>query len=274
MDVIKVAIADANTLLREGLKQIFAGENDLLVVGEAADEVGVAEIVERTKPDVLLLDLNVTEREAIPVLLELKQKSIPTKILILSLFPDNQRILNTAKAGACGCVLKRTSSRTLIEAIRSVHNEEIWVDRELSCAEAFLEAAHQTRTDHVNGREEKLSRALSRREREILSLVARGFTNLEISERLVIGLGTVASHLQRVFNKLSVNNRAQAVVSFLNAYQPELLGDTALGIKSGAVSNSLLNARVLGDLAPGKPQRWAHLGQISASPSNSQAPPS
>lgn len=225
MELIKVAIADANTLLREGLKRILAAERDLLVVGEAADEVEVAEVVERTKPDVLLLDLKIPNREAVPILLELSQKNIPTKVLILSLFPDKESILDTAKAGACGYALKRTSSTTLIQAIRRIYRGEIWADRQLDCAETFVEMARQTRTDDADGGEDEISRALSKRERELLGLVAKGLTNEQIRKTLFISLRTVKVHLNHVFNKLGVNNRTQAALFFVNAYSRELPGD-------------------------------------------------
>jgi len=269
MDLIKLAIADANTLLREGLKGIFAGESDLLVVGEAADGVEVADVVERTKPDVLLLDLKIPKREAVPILLELHQKNIPSKVLILSRFPEEESILDTARAGACGYVLNRTSSTTLIQVIRRIHKGEICVDRQLGCAETFLEFAHQMRTHHASRREDEISRALSKRERQILSLVAKGLANQEISERLLIRLSTVKVHLSHVFKKLSVNNRTQAVLFLLNAYQHEL--PTDLGLASGAGSDCLLDHGVFGDLAPGQPhQSSADLRLISANQSNSQ----
>jgi DNA-binding NarL/FixJ family response regulator len=249
MNLIKLVIADANTLLREGLKRILSAETDLLVVGEAANDVEVAQVVERTKPDVLLLDLKIPEGEAVPIIAALRQKNLPTRILILSGFSGRESILNTARAGACGCVLKQTPCTTLIQAIRSVHKGETWVDRQLGCAETFLGIARRLRIHNADGREDAISRALSKRERQILSHVARGLTNQEISERLLIRLSTVKVHLSHVFKKLSVNNRTQAVLFLLNANQYELPADLGLRIESGAPTNSLLNHRVFGDLS-------------------------
>lgn len=225
MDLIEVAIADANTLLREGLKRILAAESDLLVVGEAADDVEVAEVVERTKPDVLLLDLNISKRGAVPVVLEVKEKGPLTKVLILSLFPEKESILDTAKAGARGYALKRTSPATLIQAIRRIHRGEIWADRQLNCAETFVEFARQTWTGDANGRESEVFRALSKREREILGLVAKGLTNEEIRKTLFISLQTVKIHLNHIFNKLNVKNRTQATLLVVQAHQHESAGE-------------------------------------------------
>ncbi len=225
MELIKVAIADPDTLLREGLKRIFAAERDLLVVGEAANEVEVAEVVEQTKPDVLLLDLKIPKREAVPILLELNRNNEPTKPLILSLLPDKEAILDTAKAGACGYALKGTSPATLMQAIRRIHSGEIWADKQLDCAKTFVQFARQSWTDNANGGEEAISRVLSKREQEILGLVARGLTNEEIRKTLFISLMTVKVHLNHIFNKLGVNNRTQAALFFVNAYPRVLPGE-------------------------------------------------
>ncbi|SRR6266508_3247427 len=227
MEIIKVVIADANTLLREGLKRIFSAERDLLVVGEAANDSEVAEAVERTKPDLLLLDLNVPRRGAVPLLLCLREKNLPTKIFILSLISEEASLLDTAKSGACGYALKRNSSATIMQAIRRVHMGEIWVDRQVKCAESFAELARQAR--NAGGPDNELVRALSKREFEILGLVARGLTNHEISKGLFISLRTVKVHLYHVFNKLQVNNRTQAALLLMHSYpyeSPEKLRQT------------------------------------------------
>ena len=215
---IKVVIADENTLLREGLKRIFSAESDLLVVGEAADEVEVAEVVERTKPDVLLLDLEIPKRGAVPILLELNQKNIAAKVLILSLFPEEEGILDTAKAGACGYALKRTSAATLIQAIRRIHRGEISANSQLNCAKTFVELARRTQTYDANEQEKKIAKLLSKlskRELEILGLVAKGLTNEEIRTTLFVSQRTVKVHLNHVFHKLGVNNRTKAALLFV-----------------------------------------------------------
>ena len=250
MDLIKVAIADANTLLREGLKRILAGESDLLVVGEAADNVEIADVVERTRPDVLLRDLKIPKREAVPVLLELKQKNLPTKVLILSLFPDKENILDTAKAGASGYALKSLPAATLIQAIRRVHRGEIWVDRQLNCAETFVEFARHMSTSEADQPENEIANRLSKRELEILGLVARGLTNEEIRKRLFISLRTVKIHLNHIFNKLNVTNRTQAALLFVNAYPHEIPGESGWIAKDAERPASRLLERPAARLFP------------------------
>lgn len=238
MEVIKVAIADANTLLREGLKRIFSTESDLLVVGEAASESAALEVVERGRPDVLLLDLNLPKRGAVPILLQLTQKRSSTKTFILSLFREKEGLLDAAKAGACGYALKRTSPAMLVQAIQRVHLGEICVDNQLNCAETFVELARQTRNRHMNGFRDTFG-ALSRREFEILVLVGKGMTNDAISKRLFISLRTVKVHLYNVYQKLNVDNRTQAALLLLSSYRHEPIAEPTSGNRKSRADNGV-----------------------------------
>lgn len=212
MEIIKVAIADANIFVREGLRRILAMERDLLVVGEAANEVEVAEVVERTRPDVLLLDLEIPRRKAVEILLELKRKGVPTEVFILCSFPDEAAVLDAAKAGARGyIVLNGVHPSTIIHSIRRIHAGETWVDRQLSCSETFAAFARQT-FGHDNEGDRKVIGVLSKREQEIISLVAEGLTNENISKKLFISQRTVKIHLNNIFRKLGVKNRTQAAL--------------------------------------------------------------
>lgn len=211
MDIIKVAIADGNTLFREGLKRFLAAERDLSLAGETGDDDEVAHIVERNSPDVLLLDLEIAKRQMVPILIELKKKGVSTKVLVLCSFPDQESILETAKAGARGYILKRTLPSMFIQAIRKIHVGEIWVDRQVNCAEPFVEIARRTYVD-AGRSENEITTVLSRREREILTLVAKGLANAEIAKQLFVGPQTVKQHMHHIFRKLNVTNRTQAAL--------------------------------------------------------------
>ena len=213
-ELIKVAIADANIFLREGLQRILGAQGDMVVVGQAGNNVEVADIVERTKPDVLLLDLELPSENALPILLKLKRENVPIKIIIFSLFPDSEGILDTAKAGARGYALKCIHPSTLVQAIRRIHRGEIWVDRQLDCADTFVELARQTRAGDADQLEDEIAGVLSKRELDALALVAKGLSNIEISKTLFISLQTVKIHLNHVFHKLKVKNRTQAALLF------------------------------------------------------------
>lgn len=217
MASIKVMIADDHALFREGLKRILSLEKDFLVVGEASQGDEVARVAERTKPDVLLLDLKMPRRDAIQILQEVAQKSPATKVLILTAYSEEEDILDTAKAKARGYVLKGVSSSTLMKAIKEVHEGGIWVDHEIPAAHSFDEIARGQLFDHHRPANESLS-SLTKRELEILNLVAEGLTNEEIGKRVFISEKTVKTHLTNIFDKLQVNNRFKAAL--LVMHQP------------------------------------------------------
>jgi DNA-binding NarL/FixJ family response regulator len=213
----KLVIADTNTLLREGLKRLLQDTEHLLVVGEAANDVDTLEIVEQAKPDVLLLDLNIPKLEAVPILLAIKEQNLPTKVLILSLYHDESKILNSARAGARGYILKSAPAATLVEAIKEVSRGRIWVDRQLGIADIFALLAHRANTgDDIEGEINPLD-LLSRRELEILHLIARGVKNEDIAKKLFISLPTVKTHASHIFGKLNVGNRTQAALLLMQA---------------------------------------------------------
>jgi len=129
MGPIKVVIADDHTLFREGLKRILSLERDVLVVGEAERGEEIVPGVAAAKPEILLLDLKMPGGDVVQTLLRLKEQHPETNTLILTAFAEEESILNTAKAGARGYVLKGISSATLLEAMRTIHGGGIWIDR-------------------------------------------------------------------------------------------------------------------------------------------------
>lgn len=215
--VTKIAVADANTLLREGLKRILPEAKDLTIAGEAANDVETMQIVEEVRPDVLLLDLNIPKLQAVPLLLGIKEQSLPTKVLVMSLLADEPKLLNCAKAGARGYILKAAPATTLVEAIQEVARGRIWVDREVSCADAFAILAHRANTTDDLGAQINIVDVLSRRELEILSLIGRGLKNEDIGKKLFISIPTVKAHVAHIFSKLKVNNRTQAALLLMQS---------------------------------------------------------
>jgi RNA polymerase sigma factor (sigma-70 family) len=212
---IKVVLADDHTLFREGLKRILSLEKDVFVVGEAARGDEVAKVVERTKPDVLLLDLKMPKGDVIQTLLEVHDKNPTAKVLILTAFSEDENILNAAKGGAKGYVLKGVSSLTLVQALKAVHGGGLWIDKELPSAEAFEEIARAQATPHESEPANEAVKSLTKRELEILRLVAEGLTNEEIGKRIFISEKTVKTHLTNIFDKLKVNNRFKAALMIM-----------------------------------------------------------
>src|SRR5919106_2813973 len=136
---IKVVIADDHTLFREGIKRILSLEKDILVVGEASRGDEVTKVVERIKPDVLLLDLKMPKGDVVQTLLEVKERSAATKVLILTAYSEDENILNAAKGGARGYVLKGIDFVTLLRAIKRVQSGGFGVDKDLPAGNGFRE---------------------------------------------------------------------------------------------------------------------------------------
>ncbi len=219
MDSIKVAIADDHTLFRAGLKRLLAREKDLVVTGEGerAEEVGSA--VARGKADVLLLDLRMPGGEAVQTLLELGERHPETRTVILTAFDDEDAVLETAKAGARGYVLKGVSPTTLFQVIRTVHQGGIWIDPGLPQAAEFTAIAARHAQARPAKKEPDGIDALSRRELEVLKLVAEGLSNQEVANRTYISEHTVKNHLNKIYEKLGVESRIKAALAFIRRRQ-------------------------------------------------------
>ena len=213
----KVVIADDHTLFREGIKRMLSLEKDILVVGEAERADEVAQLVGHTKPDVLLLDLKMPKGDIVQTLLEVKDVHPATKVLVLTAFSEDEHIFNAAKGGARGYVLKGVDFTTLLRAIKTIHNGGLWIDKELPAAETFEEIARDQLHDLIKSPGDTLDdneaiKSLTRREIEILRLVAEGLTNEEIGKKIFISEKTVKTHLTNIFDKLKVNNRFKAAL--------------------------------------------------------------
>jgi DNA-binding NarL/FixJ family response regulator len=209
---IKVVIADDHTLFREGIRKILSLEKDILVVGEAARGDEVIKVTERTKPDVLLLDLKMPKGDVVQTLLDVREKSAATKVLILTAYSEDENILNTAKGGAMGYVLKGIDFPTLLQAIKTVHKGGVWIDKETPSADAFEEIARGQLNEVGEETHNDMIDMLTKREKEILRLVSEGLTNDEIGKKIFISEKTVKTHLTNIFDKLKVNNRFKAAL--------------------------------------------------------------
>ncbi len=216
MTPIKVVIADDHALFRDGLRKILSLEKDILVVGEAANGDEVAKVIERTHPDILLLDLKMPKGDVVQNLLDVVARSPTTKVIILTAFSDDENVLNAAKGGAKGYVPKGVPSATLVQAIKVVHNGSLWIDKEISTWETFEEIVQdQTTSRDAVPRLNESIKALTKREMEILKLVAEGLTNEEIGKKIFISEKTVKTHLTNIFDKLKVNNRFKAALMLM-----------------------------------------------------------
>ena len=203
--MIRVVLAEDHALVREGLRSILELEPDIDVVGEAATGTEAIDVVVQTRPDVLVLDIQMPEMNGIEVLERLRsQPDQGTSVLVLTTFDGDEYVYNALRAGAAGFLLKDVPREQLVHGIRTVaKGSELLapaVTRRL--VERFL------RTPESTG----LIGRLSERERDVLTLVGRGMSNAEIAAELFVGEATVKTHVSAVFAKCGVRDRSQAVV--------------------------------------------------------------
>jgi len=162
---------------------------------------------------VLLLDVKMPKGDMVQNLLDLAARTPSTRILVLTAFSDDENVLNAAKGGARGYVSKGVPSATLVQAIKTVHGGSSWVDKEIPSWETFLEiATNQGATREMVPAVDESIQTLTKRELEILRLVAEGLTNEEIGKKIFISEKTVKTHLTNIFDKLKVNNRFKAAL--------------------------------------------------------------
>jgi NarL family two-component system response regulator LiaR len=201
---IRVLIADDHAVVREGLRTLIGTEPGMTVIGEAGDGVEAVEMARAYQPDVILLDMVMPRKDGLEVIREIKGENSDARILILTSFSDDEKVFPAIKSGALGYLLKNASPRTLLSAIRDVHRGE----PSMSPAIASKLMLELQRKPELPPTEEPLTE----REVEVLKLVAQGLTNQEIADNLVIGEGTVRTHMSNILSKLHLANRTQAAL--------------------------------------------------------------
>jgi two-component system nitrate/nitrite response regulator NarL len=205
---IRIVIADDHPIFRDGLRRLLSLEQDFEVVGEAGEGNQVLDLIQETNPDILLLDLRMPGRDGFSVLQHLKYSGNKTKVIVLTASEDKNEFVQAMKFGCAGIVLKQTATDLLFKSIRKVHAGEIWLDSHTTAAvmRQFATPSKGVPGPDRNARERS---PLSQREREIVSLVAQGFKNKEIAEKIFISEQTVKNHLHNIFDKLGVSDRLE-----------------------------------------------------------------
>jgi len=200
---IKVLVADDHAVFRDGLRKLLEGADEILVVGEASNGNQCIKMLDKFKPDILLLDLRMPEKDGLAVLTEVNFESLPTRVIVLTAAEDDRDVVRAMRLGARGVVLKQSASDLLLKSIRQVHDGEIWLDNRMT---AEVINAFKRSAESGQRREKPL---LSDREKEVVQLVAQGFHNREIGEKLFISEQTVKNHLHNIFDKLGVSDRLE-----------------------------------------------------------------
>lgn len=200
---IRILIADDHAVVREGLKALIDTEAGLEVVGEAADGEEAAFKARLLKPDVILMDLVMPRKDGIEATREIKQDDPEARILVLTSFAEDQRIMSAIKAGALGYLLKDSSPQELLRAIRDVYRGE---------SSLHPAVAHKL-IEEVRGPAEASGvELLTEREIEVLRLVAQGLSNRQIAKKLFISERTVRTHVSNILRKLHLESRTQAAL--------------------------------------------------------------
>lgn len=206
---IRVLVVEDQLLFREGLKMLLKGYPDLVVVGEATTGTEAVALATESRPDVVLLDLNLPDIDGIEVCSRLKVLLPESRIVILTVNKDLPYILKAMKAGACGYLTKDTPSEKVALTIRRAHTEGNLLEPLL--ADRLLAEFSSLAQRKADSSETTLS-VLSPREKEILRMVADGKPNKIIADELDISEHTVRNHISNIFQKLHVNNRTEATV--------------------------------------------------------------
>ena len=206
---IRVVLVDDHPIVREGLRKLLELEDDISVVGEAENGRQALDVIEETNPDVLLLDLKMPGMDGITALQTLQHSPRKTRIIILTASEDKNEWVQAMKLGCSGIVVKQTQPDLIVKSIRKVYSGEIWLDSHTTAAVMRQFASPQDQMAGGNGKGGRERSPLSAREREIVALVAQGYKNKEMAEKMFISEQTVKNHLHNIFDKLGVSDRLE-----------------------------------------------------------------
>ena len=205
--MIRVLIADDQALVRTGFRVIVNAEPDLEVVGETADGRETIDAVQTQRPDVVLMDIRMPNLDGIETTRRLAAAAHPPRVLILTTFDLDQYVYDALRAGASGFLLKDASADELLQAVRVIAAGDALLSPSIT-RRLIADYAHRPPPSERPAALEELTR----RELEVLRLIASGLSNDGIARKLVLGNATIKTHVARIFAKLDLHDRAQAVV--------------------------------------------------------------
>jgi DNA-binding NarL/FixJ family response regulator len=206
--MIRVLLADDQRIVREGLETLLGLLEDVEVVGTAADGEEAVELAATTRPDVVLMDLRMPRCDGVEATRRLRQGHPGIKVLMLTTYADDRSVIDALRAGARGYLTKDAGAKEIEQALRQVMHGQAAID---PAVQHHLLDAIAAAGDQSVSKDDSHPDGLTAREAEVLSLIAKGLSNAEIAGQLVVSETTVKSHINHLFAKIGVRDRAQAV---------------------------------------------------------------
>ena len=205
-DIIRVVLADDHAVVRAGLKAVLNAARDIEVIGEARNGVEAVALAERFKPHVVVMDLSMPEMDGTAATKEIVTKGLSSRVLVLTMHAEEDYLVPLMEAGAAGCLVKSAADRELVDAVRAVAHGDMYVHP----SAGRILAKNLTKKDPAKSERERFDK-LTQRERDVLRLVAQGYSAPEIGEKLYISPKTVDTYKQRIQEKLGLAHRSDYV---------------------------------------------------------------
>jgi DNA-binding NarL/FixJ family response regulator len=202
---IRLVLADDHPIVLDGLENLFHLEPDLRVVARCGNGEQCLEAVRRYQPDVLVLDIRMPGKDGLAVLRELHREKQPAKVVLLAAALEEEEVLEALRLGVRGMVLKELAPQMVVQCVRKVHAGEQWLEKQ-AVSRALDTLLHR------EAGEREAAAILTPREIEMVSMVARGLRNREMSEQMAISEGTVKIHLHNIYRKLKVESRVELIL--------------------------------------------------------------
>jgi len=208
---IRILIADGHPIVLEGLRKIFAEHSAIQVIGEATDGMDAIEKAVQLEPDIVLMELRLPRVDGLTALRSIQTRAPKSKVILFSGAEHREEFVEAMKLGCCGIVHKDASPSLIEKSVMKVHAGEIWLDSNTTAAvmRKFASPTDPSTPAGPNGKAPRERAQLSQREREIIILIAQGYKNKEIAEKMFITEQTVKNHLHNVFDKLGVSDRLE-----------------------------------------------------------------
>ncbi|MEW2164526.1 response regulator transcription factor [Streptomyces sp. NPDC007084] len=210
MTAIRLALVDDDPLVRAGLALMLGGAEDIEIVGEAADGAEAETLVDRTRPDVVLMDIRMPNVDGLTATERLRARKEAPQVVVLTTFHADEQVLRALRAGAAGFVLKDTPPGDILEAVRRVAAGDPVLSPTVT--RQLMEHAAGSTADTRKAEARSRIAALNEREREVAVAVGRGGSNADIAAELFMSVATVKTHVSRILAKLDLNNRVQVAL--------------------------------------------------------------